>query len=173
MLNAKLANQIKDDVRKLYTARKEKAAIEELEKKESLIISNFMFSNVEDGTFEIRMDEGSTYYANPVNLKVTNVRTKKIVWDIPKLKENIEKPVLKKMLKRKYIITDFDGLVKYLKTRGVDPKRFKKYLEVEEQVDTEMVDHLYEVGAITRKQVEGCYNVQMGNPQIRITEMKG
>lgn len=173
MLNAKLANQIKDDVRKLYTARKEKAAIEELEKKESLIISNFMFSNVEDGTFEIRMDEGSTYYANPVNLKVTNVRTKKIVWDILKLKENIEKPVLKKMLKKKYIITDFDGLVKYMKTCGVDPKRFKKYLEVEEQVDTEMVDHLYEVGAITRKQVEGCYNVQMGNPQIRITEMKG
>lgn len=171
MLDNKLSVQIKDDVRKLYMARKEKAAIEELEKKESLVISNFMFSNMKDNSFEIRLDEGNTFYAEPVNVKVTNVRTKKIVWNIEKLKQKIGKTVLKKLLKKKYIITDFEGLVKYLKQCGVDPKKFKKYISVEESVDTEMIDHLYSVGAITKKQVNDCYKVQVGNPQIRITEM--
>lgn len=172
MLDKRLAAQIKDDVRKLYMARKEKAAIEELEKKESLIISNFMFSNIKDGTFEIRLDEGNTFYANPIDVRVTNVRAKKILWDIPKLKEKVEKSVLKKILKKKYTITDMEGLTKYLKSCGVNPKEFKKYIAVDKTVDAEMLDHMYSVGAITRKQVDGCYKVQVGNPQIRITDKK-
>ena len=125
MLDKRLAAQIKDDVRKLYMARKEKAAIEELEKKESLIISNFMFSNIKDGTFEIRLDEGNTFYVNPIDVRVTNVRAKKILWDIPKLKEKVEKSVLKKIMKKKYTITDMEGLTKYLKSCGKQTNKKK------------------------------------------------
>ena len=65
-----------------------------------------------------------------------------------------------------------EGLTKYLKSCGVNPKEFKKYIAVDETVDTEMLDHMYSVGTITRKQVDGCYKVQVGNPQIRITDKK-
>lgn len=172
MLDAKKASMIKDDIRKLFMARQEKAAIEELEKKESLVISNFFFSNVKEDSFDIRLDEGNTFYSNPVDVRVTNVRTKKIVWNIEKLKQKLEKAVIRKIIKKKYTITDFEGLVKYLKQCGVDPRKFKKYISVEESVDSEMLDHLYSVGEVNKKDIEGCYEIQVGNPQIRIKETK-
>ena len=62
--------QIEGNVRRLYEAKceydKVKKYYDETKKKESVSISNFMFSNMpgENG-FDITLSEGYTYYDNP------------------------------------------------------------------------------------------------------------
>lgn len=170
---------IKDSVRKLYEAQQEKKKFdkyyEEVRKKEQLMISNFMFTNLPKGqnSFEIELDEGATYYANHVKVNVTRVRTKKITWLLDKLKQKLGKEIYNDVVDKTYTINDMQGLIKYLKTCGVDPKKFKKFIDVEEKLNETKLNTFYETGALRKSEIEGCYTVKMGEPYIRITEVKG
>lgn len=170
---------IKDSVRKLYEAQQEKKNFdkyyEEVRKKEQLMISNFMFTNLPKGqnSFEIELDEGATYYTNHVKVNVTRVRTKKITWLLDKLKQKLGKEIYNDVVDKTYTINDMQGLIKYLKTCGVDPKKFKKFIDVEEKLNETKLNTFYETGALRKSEIEGCYTVKMGEPYIRITEAKG
>lgn len=170
---------IKDSVRKLYEAQQEKKKFdkyyEEVRKKEQLMISNFMFTNLPKGqnSFEIELDEGATYYANHVKVNVTRVRTKKITWLLDKLKQKLGKEIYNDVVDKTYTINDMQGLIEYLKTCGVDPKKFKKFIDVEEKLNETKLNIFYETGALRKSEIEGCYTVKMGEPYIRITEAKG
>lgn len=169
--------QIKDSVRRLYDAQKRKKLsekhYEEVKKKETLMISNFMFSNMPDkNSFEIVLDEGEEYYASPTRLSVARVRTKKIVWFLDKLKQKLNKETYKDIVSKTYTINDIDGLVSYLKQCGVDPKKFKTFIDVTESVDETKLDNYYNTGALSMKAIEGCYEVKLGEPYIRLTELK-
>lgn len=169
---------IKDSVRKLYDAQKQKksfdAYYEEVRKKEQVAISNFMFSHLpeSENTFTITLDEGQDYYANHVMLSVTKVRRKKVIWFVDKLKEKLSKNVYKQVVEKTYTVNDMDGLIKYLKTCGVDPKKFKKFIDVEETVDETKINNMYEKGEIKKQDVSGCYKVEHGEPYIRLTETR-
>lgn len=168
-------DQISASVRRLYEAKQERDRVnkfyEEVRKKEQIAISNFMFSNLgENNSFDITLDEEPNYYTNHKHLGITRVRTKKIIWDIKKLKKQMPKQKLKKILNKTYTVSDMSGLVEYLKSCGVDPKKFKKYIIVEEEVDNKAVDNLSETGEITREDIKGCYKVELSEPYIRITE---
>lgn len=171
--------QIKDSVRRLYDAQKKKKEVEkfynDVKQKESLAISNFMFTNLPNGenSFEIVLDEGISYYTNHLKLLVTRVRTKKIVWLLDKLKSKLSKEVYKDVVDKTYTITDMDGLIKYLKKCGVEPKKFKKYIEVHEHLNETKLNNYYDTGVINKKELEGCYEVKLSEPYIRLTETKG
>lgn len=169
--------QIEGNVRRLYEAKceydKVKKYYDETKKKESVAISNFMFSNMpgENG-FDITLSEGYTYYDNPKKLHVTRARRKKVVWNVEMLKERMSKDKRKAVIKKEYVITDMDGLITYLKSCGVDPKKFKAYLSISESVDEKELNNLFEVGVITKNDIKGCYDVEMSEPYIVITERK-
>lgn len=169
---------IKDSVRKLYDAQQEKKQFdkyyEEVRKKEQLVISNFMFTSLPKGqsSFEIELDEGAGYYTNHVKLNVTRVRTKKVTWLLDKLKQKVGKDIYNEVVNKTYTVNDMQGLVRYLKTCGVDPKKFKRFIDVTEELDETKLDTYYETGALKTKDIEGCYTVKMGEPYIRITELK-
>lgn len=169
---------IKDSVRKLYDAQQEKKQFdkyyEEVRKKEQLAISNFMFTSLPKGqnSFEIELDEGAGYYTNHVKLNVTRVRTKKVTWLLDKLKQKVGKDIYNEVVNKTYTVNDMHGLVRYLKTCGVDPKKFKRFIDVTEELDETKLDTYYETGALKTKDIEGCYTVKMGEPYIRITELK-
>lgn len=169
---------IEGSVRRLYEAKKKKAQVdkwyEEVKKKEQLAISNFMFTNVPRGEehFDITLTEGIEYYTNHKHLGVTRVRRRKIVWDMKKLKERLSKAKYKAVVKKRYEIEDIDGLIKYLKKCGVDPKRFKSFLSVTETVDEKELNNLSELGTITENDIKGCYTVELSDPYIKITESK-
>ena len=171
-------SSIKQNVKRLYELQAEKKKFdkyyEEVRKKEQLCISNFFFSNVPkcDNSFEVQLSEGVTYYENPVKLRVTNVRTKKVIWKTDKLKEKLGKQRIQRILNKTYTVNDMNGLIAYLKTCGVDPKKFKSFIDVEEQVDEIKLEELYNTGEIKQKEVEGCYKIELGNPYIKITELK-
>lgn len=168
-------SQIEGSVRRLYEAKKEKEKTDKyydaVKKKESVAISNFIFSNVKDSDgFDITLSEGVAYYENHKHLHVTRVRAKKVIWDVKKLKEKMDKEKFNAVVTKQYTITDMNGLIRYLKSCGVDPKKFKKYLEVTQSVDEKTLDQLYNTGVITKNDISGCYEVKMSEPYIRITE---
>jgi hypothetical protein len=169
---------IKDSVRKLYDAQQGKKQFdkyyEEVRKKEQLAISNFMFTSLPKGqnSFEIELDEGAGYYTNHVKLNVTRVRTKKVTWLLGKLKQKVGKDIYSEVVNKTYTVNDMQGLIRYLKTCGVDPKKFKRFIDVTEELDETKLDTYYETGALKTKDIEGCYTVKMGEPYIRITELK-
>lgn len=169
---------IKDSVRKLYDAQQEKKQFdkyyEEVRKKEQLAISNFMFTSLPKGqnSFEIELDEGAGYYTNHVKLNVTRARIKKVTWLLDKLKQKVGKDIYSEVVNKTYTVNDMQGLIRYLKTCGIDPKKFKKFIDVAEELDETKLDTYYETGALKTKDIEGCYTVKMGEPYIRITELK-
>lgn len=169
---------IKDSVRKLYDAQQEKKQFdkyyEEVRKKEQLAISNFMFTSLPKGqnSFEIELDEGAGYYTNHVKLNVTRVRTKKVTWLLDKLKQKVGKDIYSEVVNKTYTVNDMQGLIRYLKTCGVNPKKFKRFIDVTEELDETKLDTYYETGALKIKDIEGCYTVKMEEPYIRITELK-
>lgn len=162
--------EISKSVKALYNLQQQKKEFDkyynETRKKEQLAISNFMFSNLKDNvnTFDIGVGDKS--------IKVTKVRTKKILWDIEKLKQRIPKSITKQFINKTYVINDMQGLIEYLKKCGVEAKKFKKFIDVEEQVDNDILNNLSELGEIKAKDVKGCYELQLGEPYIKITEMK-
>lgn len=169
---------IKDSVRKLYDAQQEKKQFdkyyEEVRKKEQLSISNFMFTNLpkDQNSFEIELDEGAGYYTNHVKLNVTRIRTKKITWMLDKLKQKLGKDIYSEVVDKTYTVNDMYGLIKYLKSCGVDPKKFKKFIDVDETLNEAKLNTYYETGALKKEDIEGCYGVKMGEPYIRLTELK-
>ena len=171
---------VKNNVRRLYDAQQEKKQFdkyyEEVRKKEQLAITNFMFTQLpkdQNNSFEIKLDEGETYYTNHVKLTVTNVRKKKVTWKLDRLKQSIGKDVYKDVVHKTYTVNDMQGLIKYLKSCGVDPKKFKKFIDVTEELDETKLDTYYETGALKMGDMVGCYDVEMGEPYIRLTELKG
>lgn len=169
---------IKDSVRKLYDAQQEKKQFdkyyEEVRKKEQLSISNFMFTNLpkDKNSFEIELDEGVGYYTNHMKLNVTRVRTKKVTWLLDKLKQKVGKDIYSEVVNKTYTVNDMQGLIRYLKTCGVDPKKFKRFIDVTEELDETKLDTYYETGALKKSDIEGCYDVKMEEPYIRLTELK-
>ena len=171
-------NLIKDSVRRLYELGQEKKKFDEyynqVRKKEQLMVSNFMFSNLpkDENSFEITLDEGISFYTNPKKVIVTRIRTKKVFWLVEKLKEKLDKKTYNEIIDKTYTINDMEGLIKYLKSCGVDAKKFKKFIEINEEVDGTELNNLYDRGEIKKKQIEDCYEVKLGEPYIRITEQK-
>ena len=170
--------QIKDSVRKLYDAQQEKKQFdkyyEEVRKKEQLSISNFMFTNLpkDQNSFEIELDEGVGYYTNHMKLNVTRIRTKRVTWLLDKLKQKLGKDTYKDVVDKTYTINDIQGLIKYLKSCGVDPRKFKKFIDVDETLNETKLKTYYETGALKKSDIEGCYDVKVGEPYIRLTELK-
>lgn len=174
----KAVEQIKESVQKLYKAQQDKKKFDQyyddVRKKEQLCISNWMFSNLKNGenSFTVKLDNGMDFYSSPVTVTVTKVRRKKITWNIEELKKKLSKEKFAIVVNKEYTVIDMPGLVKYLKQCGVDPKKFKKFINVSETLDETKLDTMYETGKLKQEEIKGCYTVGISEPYFRITEEK-
>lgn len=172
-----IPQKVSDSVKALYKAQVDKKRFDraygEIQKKESLFLSNFIFSSFPKGessfTTVIKPD---TFSGEEKYVRVTRVRRKTVKWDTKKLRKSLGKKLFSSVVQKTYEVTDMQGLVDYLKQCGVDPKKFKQFVGVTEKVDTQKIDKLYLSGVITKKDISGCYDVDMGEPYIRLTELK-
>ena len=105
---------------------------------------------------------------------VTITRSAKttIEWAAEKLKKRVSKEVYKQCIMKHYEITDMQGLIRYLKTCGVDPKIFKQFISVDEKVDTDAIDKANELGLLETHDIRGCYTVHCSKPYytVRVKE---
>lgn len=174
----KVLQPIKSSVARLYRLQQEKKDFDkyysEVKNKEQLSVSNFMFSALPKGTesFEIELNEGTAFYEKPVKVRVNKIRKKTILWNVEKLKKKLNKNYYSEVVDKTYTISNMPGLVKYLKRCGVDPVKFKSFIDVTELVNETKLNNLYELGEVSKADLEGCYDVNMSEPYIRITETK-
>ncbi len=105
-------------------------------------------------------------------LKVIDVRPKRIEFDVSALEEKVDKELLNEFLDKKYVITNMDGLIRYLKSCGVNPKKFKSFVNVEKTVNKQKLDELSELGEITLDDLKGCYTVKESEGYLKISEVK-
>lgn len=177
-----IPQKVSDSVKALYRAQMDKKRFDkaygEIQKKESLFLSNFIFSSFPKGesSFTTVIKPGTvnldTFNEEEKRVRVTRVHRKTVKWDTKKLRKSLGKKLFSSVVQKTYEVTDMQGLVDYLKQCGVDPKKFKQFIGVTEKVDTQKIDKLYLSGIITKKDISGCYDVELGEPYIRLTELK-
>lgn len=140
-------------------------------KKEQLEVKirNFMYINGVE-TFNFLAQSGNRFSKDNCPLKVTNVKQRKVIFNIPKLEERFDKKTLDKFIKKEYKINDWVGLVKYLKSCGVNPKKFLSFIDVSKEVDSKKLDELGELGEVTLADLKGCFEIQENVGYIKITE---
>lgn len=102
-------------------------------------------------------------------ITVSRVAPTSIKWLPDKLRKRVTKPVWNKIVKKKYEIVDIAGLVRYLKTCGVDPLVFKGYIEVTETVDPDAIKQLGDLGELTPHNIAGCYIVECSKAYYKLS----
>ena len=172
----KFPKEIVQSIKTLYETKQKitqaMAEAKKIEKKETLNISNWMFSNLPEGqeSFVVDLGQYDNYNFGENKLRVTKTRTKKIIWDVSKLKEKLSKDLFKRVTDKTYYIVDMEGLVRYLKKCGVNPKKFKMYVSSDIEVNEQKLDEAFQNEEIDMKQLEGCYSLKLGEPYMRMTK---
>lgn len=87
------------------------------------------------------------------------------------LTQKLDKDILKKVIKKTVIVKDQNGLVSFLKSYGVSPREFKRFIETTKEVDVEEIDRLVEIGEIQIEDLQGCYKVDF-DEEIRVRKSK-
>lgn len=105
-------------------------------------------------------------------LVVKKIEKTSIEWDAEKLEKRVDKSIAKQVIKRHYRISDMQGLIQYLKSCGVNPVIFKKFILVDKSVDEEAVNWLGDIGQLSVNQISGCYVVKANKPYFTITAKK-
>lgn len=78
-----------------------------------------------------------------------------------KLRQKLDKRLFKKVTNRTYFIKDIDGLVELLREAGIKPKQFKQLIDVAINVNKEELKKMYELGEITKADLDGCYTAKI------------
>lgn len=167
-------NECKTLVKKYLRLKEQKRIAEEAlksfkEEFESKIEKYFEQKNIEKSIDISFYDESSSCIEE---IRVNRVQKKTIEFDADKLEKCLEKQLSKKVISKRYEISDYKGLVKYLKSCGVNPEEFKKYITVKKQVDVEELERLEELGMIDLDTISGCYKVILHNPFFIVNKIK-
>jgi hypothetical protein len=164
--------QTVSDVYALYRLeerfRKIKSEYEERKKKLQISIKNYMFAN---GFDSFKFEDGQD------NVKVNKICRRQIIWDVDKLeeriKDNCDKETANEVIVKRYFVNNMEGLTKYLKSIGADPKKFRQFISTEKSVDTDALNRLSEEQEITMEDVKGCYEVKETEPYLKIDVSSG
>lgn len=131
----------------------------------STSIKNFMYAN-NCGNFSFDLPKG--YFEQEGKLVVQKRQAKKVVWNVEKMAEKFDAELLNEITTKSYRINDIDGLVRYLKKCGVNPKKFKGFIEVERSVDKKRLDYLFETGELKMADLEGCYELKESESYLKL-----
>lgn len=140
-----------------------KSQYEKKKKSLALSIKNYMYANGFD-FFDFESENG--------RMAVRKSSKKQIVWNIEKLEKRLGKDICNEFIDKEYKVTDMDGLVKYLKSCGVNPKKFKQYIEIQKSVNQEALNQLSEIGDITSEDVKGCFEIKESDSYLRLGLVK-
>lgn len=112
---------------------------------------------------EEKLDDSCTY-----DIKVISPLS--VTFDADKIESKVDSELCKQFILKQYEITDMAGLISYLKSCGVDPKKFKKFIDVKKKVDTKKLDNLTKIGEIDEDDLKGCYSVKEGKSYLKVTK---
>lgn len=108
----------------------------------------------------------------PMVITVKKCQAVSIQFDADKLENKLNKEYCQEVISKKYEVLDMPGLVEYLKSCGVNPKKFKKFIGVIKNVDQKKLDQLFATGKLSEKDVDGCYMTEKRNPYYTVNAKK-
>lgn len=129
-------------------------------------IKNFMYANARAyGGFDFLAHSKS---GGDSVFEVKKVEPTKIIYDAQKLSDALPEGIRGDVIKKKYIISDYPGLVKYLSSCGVAPAVFKKFITLEKSVNEDALQKLFDLGEITAEELKGCYEIKKSSSYLKI-----
>lgn len=167
----KIPRRFKELANKFYKSNKsfkEYKKIYEVEKEQQTSeLLNFL-EELETDKISFDVETRTNIKTVLVSKRISNT----IVYDASKIESKVDKEMCTEFIDKQYIIIDYDGLVKYLKTCGVNANKFKNYIRVEKSVNKNKLEQLFQLGYITTEQLKGCYSLKQSKPYIdvKITE---
>lgn len=113
---------------------------------------------------EIKVEDNLTFIA------LKNVKTN-IEFFKDQLKKKLTKEQYKKITNKTIIIDDINAVITLLKSHGVPPKDFKKYISSHETINEEAIDEMIELGEVEIDDLQGCYKADF-DENIQIKRIK-
>lgn len=107
-----------------------------------------------------------------LDISVKRIQKSTVLFDAVKLSKKLSKELSALVIRKKYIINDYKGLVSYLKSCGVNPDKFKSFISTEYSVDNDSLNQLSDLGKIDKNDLFGCYEVKMQKPYFKVTGKK-
>jgi hypothetical protein len=104
-----------------------------------------------------------------LNVNVKRIQKTSVIFDGLKLHKRLPKKLSDIVVRKRRIISDYPGLVKYLKSIGADPKIFKSFIETEYSVDNSSINQLSELGEISMDDLSGCYELKRQKPFYKVS----
>lgn len=169
MVNTDINKKIEDiAIRFLKIKEEHEKRVSEFEEKRKKFyeIMDSYFSDIGQSSVKFDMQ-------GPVmrSISIRKISKSSIEWDAKKLESRLDKDIVSRVIKKQYKVNDMPGLIKYLKTCGVNPIIFKKYITVEKTVDEKEIDNLGDTGRITVSQIDGCYKIKDSKPYFTVTSV--
>lgn len=94
---------------------------------------------------------------NNITAKVVEKNT--VIYYEDMLEKTLPRDKFDKVVSKRYNINNIKDFVKLLQAHGITKKQFKKYVDVEMEVDKKKIDKLVDLGEISMEELEGCYLV--------------
>lgn len=109
------------------------------------------------------------FYSDDEEISATKIQSTTITFDVDKVEKKIGKKHASEIISKEYTISDFEGLIKYLKSIGANPKKFKQFIEVNKTIDRKKLDNLEELGLLSLDDLAGTYEVKVNNPYYKVS----
>lgn len=116
-------------------------------------------------------DETSSKAKQTVFFNIKKVIRTSVTFHADKLKESLSKEIQKRVISKSYTVNNMDGLVAMLKEYGVNPKEFKKFIDVRESVNVQELERLEAIGKIDKEEIEGCYTVSISSTSYKVNRV--
>lgn len=104
-------------------------------------------------------DSGESTIKNPEVSAFVTTRTN-ITYDIQAIKEKLDKDLYKQFVDRTHSL-DLKAFKRICLVMNIDYKKFRKAIKVSETVNEEKLNKLYDIGEITLKDLDGCYDAKV------------
>lgn len=176
-LNDKKQESLHDKIFELWklkqASKKAKLAEQEADKSIKPIVSKFMEQEGYDAvytSFYVSSYEGKVKKTAEKTVRLMRVVRRQVNFDADALEEKLGKDFCRNFIHRRYEITDWDGMVKLLKSYGIKPKEFLPFINVVKTVDTKALEQMEELGDITEDDIEGTYEVKELSNYLQIDE---
>lgn len=99
---------------------------------------------------------------------VKKIEKVSVEFNAKKLKNRLKKSQFEKVVSKRYVVDDADGFLMYLKECGCDPAVLRDFIRTEFFVDKKALDMLFDIGDISKDDVDGCYTVKKSKPYFTV-----
>lgn len=123
---------------------------------------------IDDFEFLTTEDQGQMFAREQMILSCRRVEPKTVEYNAETLYKRLGKKIGNEVVDKTYVIPDMKKMAKFLQGYGVDPKKFKRLIEVRKVVNKQRLENIYETGVIKMEDLEGCFVVKKGKPYLSL-----